>query len=146
MFFLTFSSVWSLSYFFYITYTTTILLVILYVIPVLSGSGKYSNNLSRNVSDMVNGYDILGVVSAPYFLASIISFLWVSHDLHKKKFLNLWSQEKKMRSFFLSFSWFVFLFFFSFIVWLITICGSSECNWLRKIRNLCHPWTVFIKL
>jgi hypothetical protein len=140
MFFLTFSSIWSLSYFFYITHTTTIIVCMLYVLPVLSGTGKYAHTTRRNVSDIVNGLDVFPLLLVSYLLITVVNMYWVSPSF------SAWFGHLVVSDFQIKMCFFVTLYLcLTLIVLLTTSYMSSREFYDYLITIPCFTyWLIFI--
>ena len=81
MFFVTFSSLWSFSIFFLLSYTTLILSILYYIIPVISYNNKYYFSKEKVNPSLINGVDLLYVAITPYIIFFLINFIWSSPTL-----------------------------------------------------------------
>lgn len=106
MFFLTYSSIWSLTFFFFITYTTLITSLMLYVIPALSNNLNMSSTKIKNISDFINGIDIFWIASALYSGIILISILWISPSF------SIWFGHLIVSPFQLKITYFIIFYFF----------------------------------
>jgi len=75
MFFLTYSNVWSFSYFFIMSYTLFIMSVLVYIIPIISNS---TNSVNRSSFYFINSYDLMPVLITPMLVLLINNLLWTS--------------------------------------------------------------------
>ena len=78
MFFLTFSNIWSFSFFFLLTYTTFILSLIVYVLPISNVFSRFSSSKNKNFFLFINSTDLLYILLTPYFLFFIFNLSWSS--------------------------------------------------------------------
>jgi len=78
MFFITFSNLWSFSFFFFLTYTTVIMSVITYILPILNSPLKYTTSKNKSEFSMVNASDLMQVFLTPLLCITASLLLWVS--------------------------------------------------------------------
>jgi len=76
MFFITFSNLWSFSYFFYFSYVTIVLSIIMYTIPSSSQQLKYSMSKVKDSSDILSGLDVYRIMFTSYLLLLSVGFIW----------------------------------------------------------------------
>ncbi len=78
MFFISFSCLWSFSYFFIYIYTIVIFSIILYLIPSLKDIISY-NKFKKNTNfEYLTGFDLFWLFLTPFFIFLIINFSWSS--------------------------------------------------------------------
>lgn len=82
MFFLTWSHIWSISYFFMFTYFITVFSVMLYLVPIIStGSGvKYKVKINT-LFYFISASEITSFLLLPILCMLVLSFLWSSSSL-----------------------------------------------------------------
>lgn len=78
MFFVTFSALWSFTYFFLLTYTTFILTLILYTLPTFTTHTNNSFASRKDSSDLINGLDLFIIISVLYLVPILLTWLWSS--------------------------------------------------------------------
>jgi len=78
MFFVTFSSLWSFSFFFLLTYTILIISTITYLLPILNSPLKYSVSSNKSEFTLINATDLLYVLITPLVVLLLALLLWVS--------------------------------------------------------------------
>ena len=78
MFFITFSNLWSFSFFFFLTYTTLIISLVTYLMPILSSPLKYTTSKSKSDFLFVNSFDLLYVFLTPIVCLTVSTLMWVS--------------------------------------------------------------------
>ena len=78
MFFITFSNLWSFSFFFFLTYTILIISLITYVLPILNSPLKYTTSKNKSEFSMINASDLAYVFVTPLVCILISVLLWVS--------------------------------------------------------------------
>ena len=78
MIFVTFSNLWSLVYFFSLTYITFIFCIIIYCLPTLTNKNAYTLSKNNFSFKYINSFDIMPVVLAPTLLLFIVQCLWTS--------------------------------------------------------------------
>jgi len=77
MFFITFSTLWSITFFILLTYLTGVISVLTYILPLPTANTKYTwSKIFRN-STLINGFDLLWVVLTPYILILALNNLYV---------------------------------------------------------------------
>jgi len=77
MFFITFSSLWSFSFFLNLTYSIFIFSLIIYLIPIQGRSSSVNPSTRSNFSH-INSFDFLYVLLTPLFIFWSLSMLWTS--------------------------------------------------------------------
>lgn len=123
MFFLTWSHIWILSYFFVITYTVLIFSIFLYVIPILSMTTSLRfKSLSNTHFYIISGSEILFFLTLPIVCLLIINLFWSSCSL------SIWFGHIIFTSFQYKFVYFILLFFILVLVMLSSLIyfSSSE--------------------
>lgn len=75
---MTFSALWSFTYFFLLTYTTFILTLILYILPTFTVHTNYSSASRKDSSDLINGLDIFIIITTIYLVPILLTWLWTS--------------------------------------------------------------------
>lgn len=113
MFFLTYSSVWSFSFFFLITYITLITALILYILPALVNNLSFSFNKSKITTDFISGLDVFWVVMLIYSIFFFLTLLWVSPTF------SVWFGHLLIASLQLKITYFIFLYFI-FLIFIFT--------------------------
>lgn len=79
MFFLTFSSLWSFSYFFFLTYAILVFSILIYIIAVQGRSSSTSSlSFVKNNFVYVNTFDLFQFLLSIPLLFILLNFLWVS--------------------------------------------------------------------
>ena len=78
MFFITFSNLWSFSFFFFLTYTTLIISLITYMLPVLSSPLKYTTSKNKSEFVMINATDLMYVFATPLVCIIFSLMLWTA--------------------------------------------------------------------
>lgn len=115
MFFISFSSLWSFSYFFLFIYIIVIFSIILYTLPSLKNSLNYTKLKKNTNFSYLSGFDLYPLFLTPLFLLLIINLSWSSNV-----FL-VWFGNLIFTGFQYKFLYF-FLFFFLLI---ITVYSTS---------------------
>lgn len=81
MFFITFSMLWSFSYFFLIIYTITIFSILLYALPTIKDVINY-NKFKKNIQfDYLTGFDLYWILVTPLFLIFLTNYSWVGPSI-----------------------------------------------------------------
>jgi len=78
MFFITFSNLWSFSFFFLFTYLTLLVSFIIYLTPILNSSLRYTTSKTKNEFFFLNSVDILFLLITPLICLFLSVNLWVS--------------------------------------------------------------------
>jgi len=115
MFFISFPTLWSFSYFFLFIYTIVIFSIILYALPTLKNSLNYSFIKNKNTFFYLSGFDLYLFMLTPLFLLLILHFSW-SSNMFLVWFGNL---------IFTGFQYKIFFFFFFFFIIIISVYSSS---------------------
>lgn len=76
MFFITFSNLWSFSFFFVLTYTILTISFILYLIPVLNSPLKYTTAKSKSEFSLINSSDMLYLSLTPCICIFLVLLIW----------------------------------------------------------------------
>ena len=78
MFFITFSSLWSFSFFFFMTYTILVASLVSYALPIMNSPLKYTSSKNKSEFSFINGADFLWVCLTPIACLLITVLFWVS--------------------------------------------------------------------
>lgn len=78
MFFITFSNLWSFSFFFFLTYTTLVISLVTYILPILNSPLKYTSSKNKSEFSMVNSIDLFYVFVTPVLCLTVSLLLWVA--------------------------------------------------------------------
>jgi hypothetical protein len=116
MFFLTFSSIWSFTYFLAFTYITFVLTAVIYTLPTLNTNLKYSFSKSQGFSNLINSSDILVIVLVTYTILLSLNLVWVAPSL------STWFGHLIITSFQIKVTYFILLYF---IVVLTSLFSST---------------------
>ena len=81
MFFISFSVLWSFSYFFLSIYVIVIFSLILYVIPSLKDIINYTKFKKNNNFEYLSGFDLYWLLLTPILLFVLINFSWSSYSI-----------------------------------------------------------------
>ena len=81
MIFLTFSNIWSFSFFFLISYILLITSLITYLLPIFHSFTKYTVSKSKTYFSFINSFDLFWVISTPIFLLILLNNIWVGPSL-----------------------------------------------------------------
>ena len=81
MFFITFSNLWSFSFFFYTSYLILITSIMLYLLPALNTFTKYTTMKLKSHFSFVNSLDFFYIIFTPVLLITLSLLLWVSPSL-----------------------------------------------------------------
>lgn len=76
MFFLTYSNLWSFSFFIFLTYSTLIVSLLTYMMPILNSPLKYTVSKNKSEFTMVNSADMLYVFITPIICLLVNLLLW----------------------------------------------------------------------
>ena len=123
MFFLTWSHIWILSYFFIFTYIVLFFSILLYVIPILSMTTNLRfKSLSNTSFYIITGSEILFFLILPIICFIMINLFWSSCSL------SIWFGHIIFTSFQCKFIYFIILFFMLVLIMLSSIVyfSSSE--------------------
>ena len=113
MFFLTFSNLWSFTFFFSVSYIILITSLLIYLLPVVNNQLKYSLSKNKTYFLMLNSSDIFLILVTPIVIISLINFAWISPEI------SAWFGHVVFASFqtkiftLLNFSFILFLWVFS---------------------------------
>ena len=80
MFFISFSTLWSLTYFFIFIYITVIFSILLYAIPSLKDIISYNKFKKSSSFDYLTGFDLYWIIVTPLFLFILVNFSWSSYS------------------------------------------------------------------
>ena len=137
MFFISFSSLWSFTFFFLFTYLTGLISLITYLLPILTSNTKYSWSKVLKTGILINGLDLLWVFITPYLILIFLNNLWVLPSISVWfGHLIITSFQLKINYLILSFFILVCFIFFSSIyfssreVYDYVITTYSFCYWL----------------
>ena len=78
MFFITFSNLWSFSFFFFLTYTTLVISLVTYILPILNSPLKYTSSKSKSEFSMISSIDLFYVFVTPVLCLTVSLLLWVA--------------------------------------------------------------------
>jgi len=81
MFFLTFSNIWSFSFFFVISYIILLISMLIYMLPVISNQLKYSLSKNKSYFSIINSSDAFIVLATPIFIILAVNFAWSSPEI-----------------------------------------------------------------
>ena len=81
MFFLTFSNIWSFTFFFTFTYFIFIISVMIYLMPIISTQLKFSISKNKTFFTIINSHDMFSIIVTPVYLILLINCLWVGPSL-----------------------------------------------------------------
>ena len=76
MFFITFSNLWSFSFFFFITYTTLVSSLVSYTLPILNSPLKYTSSKNKSEFTFVGGSDFLYTLLTPIVFLFFSLLIW----------------------------------------------------------------------
>lgn len=76
--YLTFSTIWSITYFFLFFYLLLIFSVILYLISNIKDFTNYTTFSNNTLFNYITGFDIFWLLASPILLMLIINFSWTS--------------------------------------------------------------------
>lgn len=75
---LTFSIIWSFSFFFTLTYLTLIISLVTYLVPILvTQQNQISSSSNKTNFSFINGSELLPVFVSPYLVLLVINSAWV---------------------------------------------------------------------
>ena len=144
MFFITFSTLWSFTYFFQFIYIICIFSILLYIIPSVKDIINYNKFKKTNSFDYLTGFDLYWLFLTPLFLFILINLSWSSYSF-TAWFGNIIFTSFQYKFFFLIIIFFYFIlsvystsFYFSskevydyiitcfnFLFWIIFIFSSN---------------------
>ena len=81
MFFFNPSILWSCSIFFFFSYITFCLSIIIYMLPVLNNFQGYTNFKTKSSFSLINWNDLNWVITLPYILFFTLNLIWSSSTL-----------------------------------------------------------------
>lgn len=81
MFFLTFSNMWSFTFFFSFSYIILLLSIIVYLLPVINNQLKYSLSKNKTYFYLINSSDTFSILATPVLLILLINFSWSCPEL-----------------------------------------------------------------
>lgn len=76
MFFITFSNLWSFSFFMFLTYSTLIISLLTYITPILNSPLKYTSSKNKSEFSMINSSDMLYVFITPIICLVANMCIW----------------------------------------------------------------------
>jgi hypothetical protein len=76
VFFITFSNLWSFSFFLPLTYLVFISSGLLYILPTLNASSRFTSSRDRSNFVFINALDLFWIVTTPIVLVSTLILLW----------------------------------------------------------------------
>lgn len=77
MMFLTFSNMWSFSFFFFISYLLLLISLITYLLPIFNSFTKYTVSKSKTYFSFINSFDLFWVMLTPILLLFMLNNIWV---------------------------------------------------------------------
>ena len=77
MMFLTFSNMWSFSFFFFISYTLLLISLITYLLLIFNSFTKYTVSKSKTYFSFINSFDLFWVILTPVLLLFTLNNMWV---------------------------------------------------------------------
>ena len=116
MFFITFSSMWSFSFFALISYTILLISLITYLLPIFNTFTKYTTHKSKTYFSFINSFDILWIYLVSILLLIILLNLWVCPTF------SIWFGHLILTSFQLKIS---YLTFFTFMLYHLVFNSSA---------------------
>lgn len=141
-FFLTYSTMWSLTYFFVYFYNFLIFSAVIYLIANIKDFVSYSAFSNSTFFSFLSGFDLFWLLLTPLFLVLLINFSWTS------PLISIWFGHLIFTSFQLKMSSFL-LFVFVF-VWLAYISSfyysSQEVYDYTIVTYSFFLWTIFLFL
>jgi len=140
MFFITFSSLWSFSFFFVLTYITLILSVISYILPIVTSYTKYTLSKNKSNFSFINGFDLIFVYSTPYILLLLLLNIWVAPSI------SSWFGHIVFTSFQIKISYLIFInFIVSIILFSTTTYFSSReiYDYIIVTFSFCY-WIIML--
>ena len=140
MFFITFSSLWSFSFFFVLTYITLILSVISYILPIVTSYTKYTLSKNKSNFSFINGFDLVFVYSTPYILLLLLLNIWVAPSI------SSWFGHIVFTSFQIKISYLIFInFIVSIILFSTTTYFSSReiYDYIIVTFSFCY-WIIML--
>ena len=112
MFFITFSTLWSFSYFFIYIYTIVIFSIIIYIIPSIKDIINYNKFKKNNIFEYLTGFDLYWLLMSPLLILILINFSWCSYSL------SSWFGNILFSSFQYKINYLIFFFFFYYFKYL----------------------------
>jgi len=106
MFFITFSILWSFTYFFQFIYIISIFSILLYIIPTIKDIINYNKFKKNNSFDYLTGFDLYWLFLTPLFLLILINLSWSSCSF------SAWFGNLIFTSFQYKFSFLIIFFFY----------------------------------
>ncbi len=140
MFLISFSVLWSFSYFFIFIYTLVIFSIILYLLPTIKDLINYSKFKKNSNFDYITGFDFYWILITPLFIFFILNFSWSSYSL-SSWFGNI---------IFTSFQYKISFILISFFFLIITVYSSSFYFSSKEVYDYiitCFNfffWTLFL--
>lgn len=121
MFFITYSSLWSCTFFFLLTYLTLCVSILLYLLPALSNNLSLSLTKVKSISEIITGVDLFWIVIVIYMNFFLLTFLWVSPSI------SIWFGHLILSSFQLKITYFILFYFILLVtIFLNTVYFSSR--------------------
>ena len=80
-YFNTFSSIWSLNYFFLLFYILLVFSATLYLVSNIKEFTSYNSFANTTSFTYVSGFDLLPTLATPLFLIAFVNFSWIGSDL-----------------------------------------------------------------
>ena len=116
MFFITFSNLWSFSFFFFMSYLFLVTSVIIYLIPIVSTFTKYTSTKTKSYFSFINSWDFFYILTTPVVLITLSLLLWVSPSF------TAWFGHVVFSGFQLKISFFIL---FNFLVYTIVFTSVN---------------------
>ena len=120
MFFLNSSNLWACSIFFFLSYMTFVLSLIIYMLPILSSTKGYTNFKHKLNFSFITWNDLSWVFITPYVLFIVLSLLWSSPPL------SVWFGHLCLTSYTLKISYLISEVFILVIFVLLTVSYFSS--------------------
>ena len=141
-FFLTYSTIWSLTYFYLYFYNFLIFSVIIYLIANIKDFVSYSTFSNSTLFNFLSGFDIFWLLITPLILITLLNFSWTS------PVVSVWFGHLIFSSFQLKMSNFLMIIFL--LVWIAYISSfyysSQEIFDYTIVTYSFFLWTVFLFL
>lgn len=141
-FFLAYSTIWSLTYFYLYFYNFLIFSAIIYLVANMKDFVSYSSFSNSTLFNYLSGFDLFGLLATPLFIILVVNFSWTS------PVISAWFGHIIFTSFQLKMSTFLLVVFS--LVWIAYMSSfyysSQEIFDYTTVTYSFFLWTIFLFL
>jgi len=140
MIFITFSSLWSFTFFFAFSYITFMVSLIIYALPLINKSVFYTNTKKNTYFRFINSFDFFWIVFTPVIVLTLLLLIWSSPSF------TVWFGHLVFGSFQYKVFYFLLINFTLYLVILTTthyFTSTEIYDYVIVIYNLFY-WTYWL--